>query len=559
MKNTKPKKKKFIKFVIISVILCGIGLMLGAGVAAYVLRDRINLKRPKEEYIRYARNMVSQIKWKAIDKLSFRKGRDDKEDEKFTGILSLAVHPKRKIREINPMIYGANLDTKTEFEMDVAKFAEDTGITSFRFPGGGSSGYRWKLGTFDFSDRFDNAPLSEIKNVIKFSKIVGVNIIIMVNIESGTPQEAADWVRFMNQSSEGMRVDYWELGNEVYGDWDTAYMPGQEYAKIIKAYSQAMKQADPTIKIGANWGGPRYSVFDEAIMKEAADYFDFLSFHWYPNHVDQYHKYKGRFHPLPKEIMANSMAVGEIVDRVTRMIDEYAPHRKGKIKIAFLEWDGSWDAVPSDLEFEYKGMMWSLANGIFYADTLGHYARHGILMAHQFCFQEVMFGLIRGWDKEAGWGGSRWDGKTIRPKALALKLFARHFGDILIESKMKGSPNYDKKRDWRADSYTGEVPYVEAYASTFSQERKIAIVLTNKHASQNFKVNISLEGVNPQDTGYVWILNGPDLEAQNDGSPGTVDIKKYDLSGVKKKFTYDIPAHSVNLLEIRFTEPSQSN
>jgi len=66
----------------------------------------------------------------------------------------------------------------------------------------------------------------------------------------------------------GMRVDYWELGNEVYGRWDKGHMSGRDYAKKVKEYSTFMKQVDPTIKIGADWGGPKYSGFDKAVIAD---------------------------------------------------------------------------------------------------------------------------------------------------------------------------------------------------------------------------------------------------------------------------------------------------
>ena len=128
--------------------------------------------------------------------------------------------------------------------MDVAKFAKDIGITIFRFPGTASTGYHWKTGTYDFSDRFDNAPMAKIENLIKFCKIVGAKLALQVNIESGTPQEAAEWVHYMNKEKD-YRVDYWELGGEVFGDWEVNHMRAEDYAQVIKVYVEAMKKAQP--------------------------------------------------------------------------------------------------------------------------------------------------------------------------------------------------------------------------------------------------------------------------------------------------------------------------
>ncbi len=462
------------------------------------------------------------------------------------------VYPLKEIQKISKYIYGSNLAAKTEFEMDVAKFGRDIGISLFRFPGGGAEGYRWKTGTFDFSNRFDKAPLSKIDNVIKFCNIVGADLLIQVNIESATAKEAAEWVDYMNHK-KGFYVKYWEIGNEPYGDWEKDYMSASEYAALLRQFSLAMKKVDPSIKIGGCIGGPSYESFDKEVIKKAGDYIDFVSYHWYPNHVNKRHPYKGSIHPSAGDIMANSLAVGKIIQRVNDMVKKYAPQREGKIKVAFLEWDGSWDAVSSDLDYKYKGMSWSLANAIFYADTLAQFAVHGVEVACNFNFQEVMFGYIRGWDKDAGWGGSRWDGKTIRPKALAMKLFARYFGDILIASKFRTQPpSYRKESDWRPDSYTGDVPYVSVYASKFSNEKKLSIILINRHPYDSFNIKINLHDIIPEEQGHVWILTGPNLKAQNDGSPGNVAITTFKAQGITKEFLYKIPPHSVSLMHINY-------
>ena len=44
-------------------------------------------------------------------------------------------------------------------------------------------------------------------------------VFITVNYGSGTPAEAADWVRYSNITN-GCGFKYWEVGNENYGDWE---------------------------------------------------------------------------------------------------------------------------------------------------------------------------------------------------------------------------------------------------------------------------------------------------------------------------------------------------
>jgi alpha-L-arabinofuranosidase len=467
--------------------------------------------------------------------------------------INITIDPAKEIRPISRLLYGSNLVPRNESDYKIRWFIKDIGLTCLRFPGGGSPGWHWKTGEADYNTKIKNMPLGKIDYLIDFCKDTNTEIIMQVNLETGTPQEAAELVEYMN-NKKGFRVDYWEIGNEANGEWDKAYTTPDNYHKQLKAYSEAMKAVDPRIKIGANWGEEYYDnvQWDQTIMKYAADYIDFVSYHWYPNHIGKRHVYKGRKHPLAEEVMANAFQIPYIVERVEKLIAQYAPHRKGKIETCFLEWDGSWDAPISDLPPYEQGIaQWSLANAIFYADCFGQFAQSGVTVSTHYDLQECSYGLIRGWDINEGWGGEKWDQNTVRPKAYAIKLFAKHFGDILIESKVENSPSYEKPKDWWPSSYAGEVPYVTCYASKFSSQNKLGIILINKHSDKNFDVRISLKSVNKvNNVSHIWLLTGPDLMSQNDGSPDMVKIHELVTDKMSEYFVYTLPAHSVVAIEV---------
>lgn len=465
------------------------------------------------------------------------------------GDITVTIKPSLKLAAINPLIYGSNLAPQMESEEDIIAFIKDTGITCLRYPGGGTPGYHWKTGLSDFSSRSNEAPLRNISYLVDFCKRNNTQLVIQVNVESGTAEEAAAWVERMNKQI-GFPVQYWEIGNEVYGYWYRGHMSARNYARLLKRYSMAMKKVDPSIKIGANWGMSWYNGFNKTIIKEAADYIDFLSYHWYPNHTNATHQFKGRIHPIPKEVMSNALEIPYIVKNANDIIAKYAPKRKGKIEFTVLEWDGAWDAPNSDSPPYSQGIAgWSLANAIFYADCLGQFAKNKVQVATHYLLQDINFGLLRGWDRRAGWGGQRWDQETVRPKAFAIKLFSKYFGDILIESTVENAPAYIKEPDSWPDSYTGYVPYVACYASVFSNKDKLAIVLINKHQSKDFKVRLLVQDVKLKPNGKLVMFSGQDLMAENDANPLNVRWKEYSIENVKNDTRYTIPARSVNLLE----------
>ena len=76
-------------------------------------------------------------------------------------------------------------------------------------------------------------------------------------------------------------------------------------------------------------------------------------------------------------------------------------------------------------------------------------------------------------------------------------------------------------------------------------------MLINKHTDQDLNVEISISGnIKVNNIGKIWLLNGPNIMAQNDGKPETVKIKEIEINNVKNNFKYTLPAHSVTAMEI---------
>jgi hypothetical protein len=109
-------------------------------------------------------------------------------------------------------------------------------------------------------------------------------------------ETAVAWVRYA-----AGRVKYWEIGNESYrGSWNGTPTREQYIAGLID-FSRAMKQADPTIQIGANG---RDMAWWQAVIQQAGDAIDFLSVHDYPvwnwSGYDSYRIYSGSLASLAK-------------------------------------------------------------------------------------------------------------------------------------------------------------------------------------------------------------------------------------------------------------------
>ena len=165
----------------------------------------------------------------------------------------VVVNAAPSVRTVDSRHFALNAaiwDSRFDEPANIA-LLRDLGVTAFRFPGGSiSDEYHWAL------NRTGTNTFSWANSFTDFSKVVtnlGAQAIITVNYGSGTPEEAAAWVRHANVTNlYGFK--YWEIGNECYGTWetDTNNLPHHAftYATRAAAYFAQMKAVDPTIKIG---------------------------------------------------------------------------------------------------------------------------------------------------------------------------------------------------------------------------------------------------------------------------------------------------------------------
>ncbi len=120
---------------------------------------------------------------------------------------------------------------------------------------------RWPGGSWGDIYFKTNEPMgwgSRTTNFIHVATNTGAQIFFIVNYGSGTPRQAADWVRYC-ETTNHCYVKYWEVGNEVGGGWEEdintnppyqAHDPWT-YAQRFTSYYNQMKAVDSSIKIGA--------------------------------------------------------------------------------------------------------------------------------------------------------------------------------------------------------------------------------------------------------------------------------------------------------------------
>lgn len=128
---------------------------------------------------------------------------------------------------------------------------------------------------------------------IRFCRELRVEPLICVNDGSGTPEEAAQWIEYCNGSvdtpmgalrakngsPEPYDVRYWEIGNEVWGQWQVGTCTADRFAERTISFAKAMKEADDSIVLLAC--GHYDQDWNQTVLDLAGEYMDYLTLHLY--------------------------------------------------------------------------------------------------------------------------------------------------------------------------------------------------------------------------------------------------------------------------------------
>jgi alpha-N-arabinofuranosidase len=174
-----------------------------------------------------------------------------------------------------------------------------------------------------------------LEELVQVMQAAGAEPLICVRIRNRTPQDAVDEMEYFNGGADtpqgalraknghpqAYHIRYWQIGNE---------QAGADYEKRLPEFCQAMKKADPGIKLLASYPTP-------GVLKAAGQWLDYVS----PHHYN----------------CANLKAVEDNLQSIRKLIAENAPGRD--IRVAVTEWNttaGDWGPK--------RARLWTLWNAL---------------------------------------------------------------------------------------------------------------------------------------------------------------------------------------------------
>ncbi len=276
---------------------------------------------------------------------------------KYTATLQLAPG---QVRRLDPVDFAVALTGNERMDLDqmslmptdaigtldpdAVAMAKAMNITELRFGGNFSSYYHWRdgIGPEDKRPTTENIAwgIPEYNNFgtdefLQLCDLLGVVPQFDLNMGSGTPEEAADWVKYIRAHHKG-RVFY-ELGNELYGKWQVGYPTMGEVAARTLVFSRAVRAVAPDAElIGTGLGPGGNGEWNAAQESNPAGTFNYLSFHFI----------NGTNHPVkeslgPDFVAAAAYAIpyagGAAIDKMAAQLDA-KPDLRGKVHFAATEW-----------------------------------------------------------------------------------------------------------------------------------------------------------------------------------------------------------------------------
>lgn len=227
---------------------------------------------------------------------------------------------------------------------DAVAMAKAMHSTELRFGGNFTSTYDWRdgIGPMDKRVTMENTAwgipeynLFGTDEFLQLCRLIGAIPQFDLNMGSGTPDEAAEWVRYIRAHYKG-RVIY-ELGNELYGKWQVGYPTIDEIAERTLAFSKAVRGIAPDAQIIATGLGPiTDGDWNARQLTNPPGTFNDLSLHFI----------LGTNHPELRSATpdftaaaayALPYAVGPYFDKVQAQVDSHADLR-GKVHLAVTEW-----------------------------------------------------------------------------------------------------------------------------------------------------------------------------------------------------------------------------
>jgi alpha-N-arabinofuranosidase len=230
---------------------------------------------------------------------------------------------------------------------------------------------------------------------------IGSEAYLSINVGSGTPAEAADWLEYLTtpqpsalakeREANGHPAPYriaimgignesWDCGGNMSPDFYTSQL--RLYSRFVRNFNPAQQNANRMLKIAVGPGGPepRFLEWTETVMKSwkgrqwSWDHMDGLSLHtytvikWPPAYTSV-----GFGEKEYAEILQKTREMDDIIAKHSAIMDTYDPEKQ--VALVVDEW-GAWYAKLAGTPEGFLEQQNSMRDAVLAALNINIFARH---------------------------------------------------------------------------------------------------------------------------------------------------------------------------------------
>ena len=432
-------------------------------------------------------------------------------------------------------------DAKGGLDPDAVILAREMNTPLVRFGGNFTSSYHWTDGVGPRDKRKNTLNNSwgipeynsfGTDEFLEFCRQIGAQPQIALNLGSGTPEEAAAWVRYVDEHWAMHAGLLWELGNELWGEWNLGYPTRDQLAARTADFSKAIHAVDSRARLIATGADPDgFKSWNAIQLTNSPGTFDYLSTHFVVGTGKVQLK-----NPTTEFVAAAAFAIPvELEKRLHQAQSQIdgTPGYKEKAHLAFTEWlfIGEHHNAPS------------------FANTGGAIVAGGFLNMLLKNSQIVPISDMTGIMEFAGIWKKR--GQVFAtPTYYVFKLYAN--ADIAKPVAVTtNAGSYSVAQGVDRVPEIASVPYLDVSAALSKDGKTLTLFCVNRSLDTDISTRIGLHDFAGARLATVHTLNSPSITDSNDEvSPTRVKPVDSEEAIQAEGWTHSFPHASVTVISV---------
>lgn len=385
---------------------------------------------------------------------------------------------------------------------------------------------------------------------------IGTQAYISVNVGSGTPREAAEWLEYLTadqpttlakeRAANGHPAPYqiamlgignesWDCGGNMSPDYYLSQL--KIYSHFVRNFNPAQQNKDQMLKVAVGPGGdePRWTEWTETIMKA----YQHHQWSWDINGLSMHSYTVGHWPPSFAsvgfgeteygQILKYTLDMDHLVSKFSGIMDEYDPEKK--VALVVDEW-GAWYAPLPGSNPHFLVQQNSLRDAVLAALNLNIFARHAdrVRMANIAQMVNVLQSMIMT-NKEK---------MVLTPTYYVFKMY------VPFQDATFVPVSFD------AGTYThGDInlPRLDAMAAK-DTSGKLWLAVTNIDPNQPADIEVTLDGMSAK-SAKGETLSAPEVDSVNTfDAPNTVVPKSVTANVQGGKLTLKLGPKSVTVFSV---------